>query len=283
MKSRPLGRSGLQISEIGFGCGTGAALMIDGAPADQRAAVARALDLGVTYFDTAPIYGATRSETNLGRTLRELDASPVVGTKVALDLGDLDDIAGATARSIAASIERLGREPLDVVFLHNRVARARAEKADIGVGALLTVDDVLGPNGVLEGLRRARERGHVRAFGCCAYGGEAAAVDAVIASDAFDALLVHYSLLNETAFEPPFDGTQRDYEQVARRAAEHGVSSVALRVLEAGQLAQSPRLVSTAIRFALARPAVATVLIGVSAVAHIEAAVAAADLGPLPR
>jgi aryl-alcohol dehydrogenase-like predicted oxidoreductase len=281
VKSRPIGRSGLQISEIGFGCGTGAALMVSGTPEEQRAAVARALDAGITYFDTAPIYGEARSEANLGRVLRELGAAPVVGTKVALELGDLDDIAGAVERSIAGSVQRIGREPLDVVFLHNRVAHARAARADIGVGALLTVDDVLGANGVLEGLERARRRGHVRAFGCCAYGGESAAVDALVASDAFDALLVHYSLVNETAFVPPFSGAQRDYGQVAARAAARGMSSVALRVLEAGVLTASPLLVRTAIRFALANPALATVLIGVSAPEHIDAAVAAAAAGPL--
>ena len=79
--------------------------------------------------------------------LRELDAKPFVATKIALSLTDLDDIPGAVTRSVEASIERLGLARLALVQLHNRVGAARAAKADIGVGALLTVDDVLGADG----------------------------------------------------------------------------------------------------------------------------------------
>ena len=143
----------------------------DDAPA-QRAAVERALERGITYFDTAPIYGNTLSEKHLGRALRELDATAaVVGTKIALELDDLDDIAAAVIASVEGSLERLGRESLDIVYLHNRVAAARAARGEIGVGALLTVDDVLGPNGVVAGLRTLRSRGLVNVFGCCSYGG----------------------------------------------------------------------------------------------------------------
>src|ERR1700761_4566481 len=143
VEQRKLGSTGLTVSGIGFGCGTGAALMIGGDPQEQLAAVQRALDAGITYFDTAPIYGAGKSEISLGRTLKALNANPTVATKVALELSDLDDIAGSTVKSIEASLKRLQRDRVDVVHLHNRVARERAAKSDVGVGALLTLDDIL--------------------------------------------------------------------------------------------------------------------------------------------
>jgi aryl-alcohol dehydrogenase-like predicted oxidoreductase len=275
----------------------------------QRAAVDRALERGVTYFDTAPIYGAFRSEFALGRALHALDAKPRVATKIALELEDLDDIPGAVITSVEGSLQRLGRDEVDVVYLHNRVGIARAPRADLGVGALLTVEDVLGPNGVVTGLQSLRKRGLVKIFGCCAYGGDSVELERVIDSDVFDAMLVHYSIVNQTAFLPSPSGSAiRDYGRVATRAAQRGMGIANIRVLEAGLLAANSReqtsetrdrnaahsrslsfladgessLASAAIRFALSNPAVSTVLIGVSEVAHIDHAIDAAARGPLP-
>jgi aryl-alcohol dehydrogenase-like predicted oxidoreductase len=308
VKYRNLGRTGLRISEIGFGCGGGAGLMV-GADADmQKAAVARALELGITYFDTAPIYGDTRSEASLGRALHALDAKPVVATKIALELDHLDDIPAAVVASVERSLTRLRRDMVEVVYLHNRVGSRRAAKPDIGVGALLTVDDVLGPRGVLAGLDQLRARGLVRFFGCCSYGGETAAIDVLVESDRFEAMLVHYNLINQTAWTPARTGsTIQDYGGIAARAAARGMGLSILRVLEAGLLAGNSResgaagtdanrvrmhaleplrdgdatLAPLAIRFALSNPAVSTVLIGVSEVAHVEEAVSAASRGVL--
>ncbi len=57
MEMRTFGRTGLQVSILGFGCGAVGGLMVRGAPADQERAVARALEAGVNYFDTAAMYG----------------------------------------------------------------------------------------------------------------------------------------------------------------------------------------------------------------------------------
>ena len=72
MEQRPLGKTGLTVSALGFGCGAIGGLMTKGEPADQRRAVERALAAGITYFDTARSYGDGRSEENLGRVLGEL-------------------------------------------------------------------------------------------------------------------------------------------------------------------------------------------------------------------
>ena len=54
MQYRELSRTGIQISEIGFGCGGNAGLMVKGTMEAQRDAIKRALDLGINYFDEAP-------------------------------------------------------------------------------------------------------------------------------------------------------------------------------------------------------------------------------------
>jgi aryl-alcohol dehydrogenase-like predicted oxidoreductase len=88
MEFRVFGRTGLQLSVLGFGCGAVGGLMVRGDAADQERAVARAIAAGVNYFDTAVQYGDGQSETNLGRVLQQLKpANVAVGTKVRLPPG----------------------------------------------------------------------------------------------------------------------------------------------------------------------------------------------------
>jgi aryl-alcohol dehydrogenase-like predicted oxidoreductase len=272
VKRRTLGRTGLTVPEIGFGCGPTAGLIVRGTAEERRAAVARALELGIDYFDTAPVYGDTASEAHLGETLRTLGATPTVATKVALEARDFSDIRGAAIRSVEASVERLGA-PIALIQLHNRVGAARADKAEYGTGALLTVDDVLGPGGVVEAFRALRDRGLVRFVGCSAYGGDPAAVARLIDSGAFDTITVNYSLLNRTAWEP--DATAaRNYAGAGKRAAAAGMGIIGLRVLEGGALANKA---GDAVRFALSNADLSTVLIGFSDLAQIDAAAAYAQ------
>src|SRR5262249_57649917 len=86
METRAFGRTGMRFSILGFGCGAVGGLMVRGDPADQERTVARALDAGVNYLDTAVQYGDGASETNLGRVLKTLKpANAFVGTKVRLN------------------------------------------------------------------------------------------------------------------------------------------------------------------------------------------------------
>ena len=72
MQMRVFGRTGMQLSVLGFGCGAVGGLMVRGDPADQERTIARALAAGVNYFDTAVLYGDGESEKNLGRVLQKL-------------------------------------------------------------------------------------------------------------------------------------------------------------------------------------------------------------------
>jgi aryl-alcohol dehydrogenase-like predicted oxidoreductase len=121
MKYRKLGRTGLKVSEISFG-----AWAIGGAWGDQRdedslAALHRALDLGVNFFDTADVYGDGRSERLLARLRRERKEPFHVATKAGRRLSP--HVAdGYNARNLGAFVERslrnLGTDCLELLQLH---------------------------------------------------------------------------------------------------------------------------------------------------------------------
>src|SRR6516225_2697915 len=138
MEMRTFGRSGINVSMLGFGCGAVGGLMVRGTPADQERAIARALEVGVNYFDTAVQYGNGESEKNLGRALQKLKpANVVVGTKVRLPSGDFGRIADAVAKSLEDSLARLRLDRVDIFHLHNAVT-------ETGGGEALSVQQVLG-------------------------------------------------------------------------------------------------------------------------------------------
>ncbi len=121
MEKRRFGRTGLDVSLLGFGCGAVGGLMIKGTVADQERAVGRALELGINYFDTAQMYGDGESERNLGRVLKSLKPDVYVGTKVRLPPTETDQIGAAIAASLDASLTRLQRDTVDLFQFHNAV------------------------------------------------------------------------------------------------------------------------------------------------------------------
>ena len=122
MNYRPLGATGLDVSEIGFGCGNVGGLMIRGEHRDQVRAAARAMELGINYFDTASSYGNGQSETNLGQVLKELSADVYVGTKFRVTTHETGNIKGNVIASVEESLTRLQREQVDLIQMHNHVA-----------------------------------------------------------------------------------------------------------------------------------------------------------------
>src|SRR5205085_9123050 len=102
MEYRPLGSTGIRVSAIAFGAGPVPATMTSDDTEAQVALVARAIEVGINWFDTAAGYGAGKSETTLGTALARLRASDRVhvATKVRLSDADLSDIPGAVRRSV---------------------------------------------------------------------------------------------------------------------------------------------------------------------------------------
>jgi aryl-alcohol dehydrogenase-like predicted oxidoreductase len=95
MKTRPFGRTGLEVSEIVFGGGAVGGLLIDQDDDTKRRALERALSAGVNWIDTAPSYGQGRSEAALGQLLPSLPYEPHVSTKFSIDTRDPSDLGAA--------------------------------------------------------------------------------------------------------------------------------------------------------------------------------------------
>src|ERR1051325_11851107 len=106
MQYRTIGKTGLRVSEIGFGCGNNAVLMVQARYQDQLKAVRHALDCGINFFDTAYAYGLGKSEENLGRILKQLGVAPVISTKIRPGGACVTDTNGWTLRGGEAGLRR---------------------------------------------------------------------------------------------------------------------------------------------------------------------------------
>ncbi len=306
MQYRTIGKTGVKISEIGFGCGNNAVLMVKASHEDQVNAVRHALDLGINFFDTAFAYGLGKSEENLGGIFKELGAEPVISTKIRLEADCVGDVKAATIRAVEAGLSRLQRARVDFVQLHTRVTLARG----MGKRFSLTPQDVLGPNGVIEGFKAMRDRGKVGHFGFSGLG-DPKALHELVDSGEIHGFQAYYNLLNPSAGQPVAkDFSALDYGLIIDRAAAKGMGAFVIRILAAGALTADPsagggssseplspgsdynldlqraekvktalgvsgkELTQAAIRFGLMNSKVSTVLVGFSNTAHIDEAVA---------
>ena len=153
MQFRKLGASGLRVSAIGLGCNP-FGHEVD-APTSQ-AVVQRAVDLGVTYFDTADSYNAGRSEEYLGQALRALGCRDqvIVATKCGNRIGDGPNDGGASRyhiiRSCERSLRRLRTDVIDVYQVH-------------------TPDRTTAQDETLEAMNALIQQGKVRYIGCSNY------------------------------------------------------------------------------------------------------------------
>jgi aryl-alcohol dehydrogenase-like predicted oxidoreductase len=119
MEFRSVGASGLRVSVAGLGCNNFGGRIDEDA---TRAVVAAALDAGITLFDTADVYGGSRSEELLGRALGSHRDDVVLATKFAMPMGDGPYSAGGSRRyvmrAVEASLRRLGTDYIDLYQMH---------------------------------------------------------------------------------------------------------------------------------------------------------------------
>jgi L-galactose dehydrogenase/L-glyceraldehyde 3-phosphate reductase len=314
MQLRTFGRTGMQLSVLGFGCGAVGGIMVRGDPADQQRTVARAIAAGVNYFDTAVQYGDGESERNLGRVLQDLKpANVVVGTKVRVPEADFGRIADAVTKSLEGSLARLRLDRVDILHLHNPITAQ-------GNGAALGVRQVL--DEVVPAFERLRRQGKIRFLGITAVG-DTAALRQVVDSNAFDSAQIVYNMLNPSAAETlPANYPAQDYGRLFEHTRAAGVGVVGIRVLAGGALSGSAErhpiaspppepigsamrydadidrarrllplvregfagsLTEAATRFAISHPAMGTILVGMATPQQFDDALAAVEKGPLPQ
>lgn len=119
MKFKNLGTSGLRVSIAGIGCNNFGAKCDE---AQTKVVVHKALDEGITFFDTADIYSRGSSETLLGKALGGKREEVVIATKFCGPMGDGEYMKGASRRyimqAVEASLERLGTDYIDLYQIH---------------------------------------------------------------------------------------------------------------------------------------------------------------------
>lgn len=250
ISTRPLGRTGMEVSALGMGCARLGAFWQGRSPTSGLRALYEALDAGITFFDTADSYARGISERLVGRAVRGRDVSvcskvgylktPVAKAAARPYGGGAQCFAPGYVRLAAErSLRRLGTETLDVLLLHSPPATVITEGA------------------FLDAAARLREQGKVRAFG--------------ISCDTPDDALAALGLPQVEVVELAYNlGVAEPARPVLTEAACRGTAVIARSVFGDGALlaGSSPE---DCLRFALEAPAVSVALAGMSRPEHVRA------------
>jgi len=314
LEYRTLGKTGLRVSLLGFGCGGVGGLMVADDYQSMLRAVERAVAAGINYFDTAQSYGNGRSEENLGRVLQELKPDVIVGTKVQLTAADMDKIERRIIHAVETSLRRLRMERLDLFQLHNPISLARQpEQRWVSVADLELV---------VQAFEKLQAAGKIRYWGFNGLG-ETGAIHQAVSNYGTYTIQVCYNLLNPSAgYCMPEKFPFQDYQELIKRAAERQAGVIAFRIIAGGALTANhyrhptaaknvepiasgseyamdvvlaeqfrylvserctENMAEAAIRFALSQPAISTIPIGLSSLDQLEQAICAVERGPLPQ
>jgi aryl-alcohol dehydrogenase-like predicted oxidoreductase len=304
MRYRRLGRTGLEVSEIGYGAwGIGGAQW-GGADDDESVkALHRAIDLGLNFVDTALAYGEGRSERLVGQVVRARDETVYVATKVppknriwpTEEGSALDDVfpPGYVRECADQSLRNLGMDTIDVLQLHVW----NDEWAD---SAELTKE-----------IDELRSSGRVRFFGISINDHQPDNGLRLIERGVVDTVQVIYNVFDQSPEDELFPACrEHDVGVIARVPLDEGgltgridgdtefegddfrahyfrgdrkrevyerSTAIASDLgIDAGSLAE------TALRFILSEPAVSSVIPGMRSLRNVERNVAASDAGPLP-
>ena len=166
MKTRTLGRSGPEVSAIGLGCMGMAAFYGQASDEGQATAVIhRALDLGVTFFDTAEMYGPHTNEIQVGKALADRRDRAFVATKFGIGYNAdrtalaVDGSPANVRRAIDGSLKRLGMDHVDLYYLH-RVDPNTPIEETVGAMGELVKEGKVRFLGLSEAAPATLRRGH---------------------------------------------------------------------------------------------------------------------------
>ncbi|MCW3095935.1 MAG: hypothetical protein JWL77_1553 [Chthonomonadaceae bacterium] len=283
MRYRGLGKTGLDVSILGFGGSPLGGVFGEVDASECIRTVHAAIDAGINYFDVAPFYGLTRAESMLGRCLAGVPRERfVLSTKVGrYGAEDFDFSAARVVRSVDESLQRLGVETIDLLVCH-----------DIEYGSLDQIVDE-----TLPALRRIQAMGKVRFLGVS--GLPLKIFRTILARTDLDFILsyCHYSL-NDTSLEGLLSTFQERGVGVINASAL-GMGLLTDRPLPAWHPAppelraavaaaadycreQGAELSQLGLQFALANPEIATTLVGIADTDTLTKNLAALESAPDP-
>lgn len=273
MEYTTFGNTGRKVSRIGFG-GAVAGLknyLHEYDPASDEsikgvvAAIDKALEKGINYFDTAPGYGDGQSEKMFGMALEGVDPEQIfLATKVSF--GSYDDVM----RSVEQSLKNLRRDQVDLLQIHgDTITRERAW-------------DIMGEHGMLAAMEKVKESGMVKYIGFTSEDNNDV-VYRFIHSGRFDSIQMCYNLLFQHPYEP-----SRPFGSMYEAEAE-GMGIVTMRAPTSGTFQRWIQMVNpentfnytrALIQFVLSNPLVDVALIGMrSAERVLENVEICEDLG----
>ena len=272
LELRPFGATGLRVPALGFGAGSVGDGTLDETEAGRL--LNGALDLGLTFVDTAPGYGL--SEERIGRHLSHRRSSFVLSTKLGYAVPGVADWTGeCIARGVDLALARLRTDVLDVAHLHS-----------CPLGTLLA-------GGVVEALLAAVAAGKVRV---AAYSGENEALAWAVSSGAFGSVQASVSVCDQRSLSRELaEAAARGLGVVAKRplantpwdpGAAHPDDAAAAayrerwNTLHLDELGLDPA--ELAVRFAAFAPGVSTAIVGSRRLEHLAQMHALVARGPLP-
>lgn len=273
---RPLGKTSLAVTPIGFGfaaLGDMPETFNYSVSVDQAlATIAAAFESPVNFYDTAASYGDGESERRIGLALREhggLPAGAVLSTKADRNLQTGDFSGDQMKRSVERSLELLGLDRIQIMFLHDPEHT--------------TFEAVMAPGGPLEVLQSFRDQGVIDYLGIA--GGPIPLMIRFIETGAFEAVITHnrYTLLNRSA-EPlletaaklnvavinaaPFGGGMlaRGPSHYARYAYQDAPADLVQRAQKIQDLCDEYEvpLAAAALQFSLRDPRIVSTIVGIS-------------------
>ncbi|MGD0272369.1 MAG: aldo/keto reductase [Gaiellaceae bacterium] len=302
MRNRKLGRTGLEVSQIGYGAwGIGADAWKGATDADSLAAMRRAIELGVNFIDTAIVYGGGHSETLVGQIKRDFP-EVMIATKInpanwewpANDTTPADDAFSAehVISRTEESLRNLGIETIDVQQFH------------------VWSDSWVGQGTWIDGIERLKADGKIRFFGVSVNDAQPNSVLKLVETGLVDSVQVIYNIFDQAPEDNLFPACERNNVGVIVRVpldegaltgkvtpdtvfeegdfrADYFKGTRKEEVWEEVQKIASDleipleRLPEIALRFCLVPDVVSTVIPGMRSVAHVESNVAAGDAGPL--
>jgi aryl-alcohol dehydrogenase-like predicted oxidoreductase len=304
MQYRPLGKTGVEVSEIGFGAwGIGGAMWQGSDDAASLAAVRRAVELGVNFFDTALAYGDGHSERLLSQVLGGHRESVRVATKVPPKNYHWPAVKGSDYREVfppqhiiectEQSLRNLRKERIDLQQLH------------------VWNDEWAGVDEIWSAVERLKQEGKILAFGISVNDHEPSNGMLAVRTGRVDSIQVIYNIFDqspETELLPlcrtmgigvlarvpfdeggltgkitpdttfPADDWRNDYFQ-GERKRQVFERTEKLRALLDDTVRSLPEL---ALRFCLSHSAVSTVIPGMRTIDHVESNVPAGDGQGLP-
>jgi aryl-alcohol dehydrogenase-like predicted oxidoreductase len=303
MRYRKLGRTGLEVSELGYGAwGIGKTMWIGADDEESLRALRRAIELGVNFIDTALRYGGGHSEQLVGKVVREASETVYVATKVPPKNLEWPARAGTPAddafpgdwvvECAEESLRNLGLETIDVLQFH------------------VWSDDWTGQGTWLDAVERLKADGKIRFFGVSINDHQPENALRLVEAGHVDSVQVIYNVFDQSPEDELFAAVREaDVGVIVRVPLDEGgltgkvtpetkfpkgdfrnsyfggdrKQEVWNRVQAITRDLEIPveRMPEIALRFCLTDPAVSTVIAGMRAIRNVEANAEAVELGPL--